>query len=34
VEIEGIGYLDNYLIARHPEPVQTNSDDFVAGSNP
>ncbi len=34
VEIEGIGYLDNYLIVRHPEPVQTHSDDFVAGSNP
>lgn len=34
VEIEGIGYLDNYLIARHPKPMQTHSDDFVAGSNP
>lgn len=34
VEIEGIGYLDNYIIARHPEPTQANSDDLVTGINP
>lgn len=35
VEIEGIGYLDNYIIAKHLEPMQANAaDDLFTGSNP
>lgn len=34
VEIEGIGYLDNSIVSKHPEPISFSSNDFVAGGNP
>jgi 2-keto-4-pentenoate hydratase/2-oxohepta-3-ene-1,7-dioic acid hydratase in catechol pathway len=33
VEIEGIGYLDNHIIARDTEAVAADGDDFAIGNN-
>lgn len=34
IEIEGIGYLDNSIVSKHPEPIPFSSNDFVTEGNP